>query len=114
MCPQCEQVSKADKISPVSLTAVQKSSTGIIWGEVSLMEGLPTQEDKAQAEASAVKTEKVVVEEPEGSLMKNIFTEIQLFPGTDPNTQLIEVLLLLCATVYFLKRPIGGALNVRN
>lgn len=91
LCSKWEQVCKADKISPASLQAVQKSSTDVIWGDITLVEGLPSRESKAQAEARVVKTEKLVQEVPEGSAMRNIFSEIQLLAGTGPNSQLIEV-----------------------
>lgn len=55
------------------------------------MEGFPSQEDKAQAGAAVVKTEKLVLEEPEESEMGGIFTVVQLLIGTGPNSQLNEV-----------------------
>ncbi|XP_035850399.1 nesprin-2-like isoform X2 [Sander lucioperca] len=84
------QVYKADTISPASLQAVQKSSTDIIWGKVTLMKGLPSQENEALAKASIVKTEKRVLEIPEGCATRNIFTEMQLLSGTGSNSQLTE------------------------
>ncbi|KAM6917369.1 nesprin-2-like [Lycodopsis pacificus] len=87
------QVCKADKISPASLQAVVKSSTDIVCGEVTLVEGLPSWDNKAQAEADVVKTEELLLEEPkapEGSAMRNIFTQIQLLSGKGPSSQLIE------------------------
>lgn len=107
LCPQWEQVYKADTISPASLQAVQKSSTDIIWGKVTLMKGLPSQENEALAKASIVKTEKRVLEIPEGCATRNIFTEMQLLSGTGSNSQLTEVSSFLCATVSFLKLPLG-------
>lgn len=86
---------RADKISPALLQAVQKSSTDIIRDEITLVEGLPSQENKAQAEASVVKTvvktEKLVLEVPEGSAMRKIFTEIQRPTGTGPSSPISEV-----------------------
>ncbi|XP_031728981.1 nesprin-2-like isoform X3 [Anarrhichthys ocellatus] len=87
------QVCEADKISPPSLQAVVKSSTDIICGEVTLVEGLPSWDNKAQAEADVVKTEELLLEEPEapeGSTTRNIFTQIQLLSGKGPSSQLIE------------------------
>nr|XP_029131758.1 nesprin-2 [Labrus bergylta] len=85
-----ELVYKTDKVSPTSLQAVQQSSTVTNWGAISLMEGSQPQEKKSQAEASAAKTEKLVLEEPEGSTMRNIFKDIQLHMGTGPSSPLTE------------------------
>ncbi|XP_041668040.1 microtubule-associated protein futsch-like isoform X3 [Cheilinus undulatus] len=85
-----QQVYKTDEVLPTSLQAVQKSTAAISWGETTLLEGLPPQEKKIQAEASAVKTEKPVLEEPEGSAMRNIFKEIQLRTGSGPSSPLTE------------------------
>ncbi|XP_042357130.1 nesprin-2-like isoform X2 [Plectropomus leopardus] len=84
-----EQLYKADKRSPTSLQAVQKSSTGIIWGDVSLLEGLPSRVSKGQA-GSVVKTEKLVLGAPEGYATRSMFTEIQILSGTGPSSQLTE------------------------
>nr|XP_033497697.1 uncharacterized protein LOC117266566 isoform X2 [Epinephelus lanceolatus] len=84
------KVYKTDKRSPASLQAVQKSSADFIWGEVSLVEGLPLQESKTQAEAAFMKTEKLSLREPKGSAMRTIFTEIHLLSGTGPTCQFIE------------------------
>lgn len=73
-------------MSPVSLLTVQKSSTHVTLGEVTQLEGLPAQENTA--EANIVMTEELLLEAAEGS---TIFTEIQLLVGSGPNTQLIEV-----------------------
>ncbi|GLD71901.1 nesprin-2, partial [Lates japonicus] len=83
-----EQVYSDEKKSPVSLQAVQRSSADVTLDEVAQMEGLPTQENKA--EEIVVKTEKLVLEAPEGFDMRNIFTEIQLLARTGPSHQLIE------------------------
>ena len=82
---------ETDKTSSTSSQADRKPSPYIIWGEVTVLEGLPSQENKAQAEARAVKTERLVLEEPDGSAMGSIFTEIQQLAGTGPNSQLIKV-----------------------
>ncbi|CAJ1074541.1 LOW QUALITY PROTEIN: nesprin-2 [Xyrichtys novacula] len=47
-------------------------------------------EKKAQAETSVERTEKLVLEEPEGSAMRNIFKEIQLRTETGPSSPVIE------------------------
>lgn len=52
------------------------------------MEGLPSQENKAEADKSVVKK---LVEVPEESAMGNIFTEVQVLAETGPNSQLIQV-----------------------
>ncbi|XP_034531278.1 nesprin-2-like [Notolabrus celidotus] len=74
------QVYKTDKVSPTAPT----------WGELTLVEGLSPQAKKSQAEASTVETEKLVLEEPEGSAMGNIFKEIQLRTGTGPSSPVME------------------------
>lgn len=85
---QWEQVEQLKNVSLTPLQTAQKSSTRIIWGEVTLMEGLPSQENKAEADKSVVKK---LVEVPEESAMGNIFTEVQVLAGTGPNSQLIQV-----------------------
>lgn len=55
------------------------------------MRRLSSQENNAQAEASVVNTEELVLEAPEESAMGNILTEIKLLTETGPNSQLIEV-----------------------
>lgn len=90
MSSQWEQVCKGDKVSTKSST-LQKSSASSTWGEVTWAEGFPYQDDEAQAGATVVKTEKLVLEEQEESEMGGIFTVVQLLIGTGPNRQLTEV-----------------------
>lgn len=78
-------------VSPTSTQTVQKSSTDIVWGELTMAEGVPSQENKTKAEASVMTTEKLVLEVPEESAMGTLFTEVQLLAGTGPNIKLIEV-----------------------
>lgn len=53
----------------------------IMWGEVTLMEVLPSEENKAEADNTL----------QEESAMGNIFSEIQLLSETGPNSELIQV-----------------------
>ncbi|XP_010774469.1 uncharacterized protein [Notothenia coriiceps] len=82
------QVNTADKVQSASLQAVHTS--GIIWREVTLVEGSPSQENKAHAATTVRKPEKLVLEEPEGSTMRKVFTEVQLLSGTGPTSPLSE------------------------
>ncbi|KAI9528709.1 hypothetical protein NQZ68_017307 [Dissostichus eleginoides] len=82
------QVNTADKIQTASLQAVHTS--GIIWREVTLVEGSPSQENKAQAATTVRKPEKLVLEEPEESTVRKVFTEVQLLSGTGPTSPLTE------------------------
>ena len=92
--PQLDQVNTADKIQTASLQAVHTS--GIIWREVTLVEGSPSQVNKAQAATTVRKPEKLVLEEPEQvSTMRKVFTEVQLLSGTGPTSPLSEVSVLL-------------------
>lgn len=91
MSSQWKEVDKAGMVSPTSTQTVQKSSTDIVWGELTMAEGVPSQENKTKAEASVMTTEKLVLEVPEESAMGTLFTEVQLLAGTGPNIKLIEV-----------------------
>ncbi|XP_068456284.1 rootletin-like [Clinocottus analis] len=88
---QWEEVGKADKIPPASLQAVQKLPTDVIRGEVTPVEGSSSREEnKAPAGASAVENEELRLEEPEGSVMRNVFAGIQPLSGKTPGSQLTE------------------------
>lgn len=52
-----------------------------MWGEVTLMDVLPSEENEAEADNTV----------PEESAMGNIFSEIQLLSETGLNSQLIQV-----------------------
>lgn len=88
-----DQVNTADKIQTASLQAVHTS--GIIWREVTPVEGSPSQENKAQAATTVRKPEKRVLGEPEASTMREVFTEGQLLSGTGLTSPLTEVSVLL-------------------
>lgn len=53
---------------------------GIVWGEVTLLEGAPPAESTVKEDV------------PEESAVGNVFTEIQLLLETGPDSQLLQVL----------------------
>lgn len=85
----------ADETPPASLQALDEFPTDAPRGGLTLVEGLTSRGNTAPAEASAVDTEELLLEEPEGSVMRNIFTEIQLLSGKVPSSPLTKVSLLL-------------------
>ncbi|KAF7641488.1 hypothetical protein LDENG_00280030, partial [Lucifuga dentata] len=55
-----------------------------------MVEGFPTQENRVEAAADVVTTEKPVLEGPEGPTMKDIFSEIELLAETGWHSPLTE------------------------